>query len=314
MVTTTSVCGIDKGILLEAGTNELEILVFRVGGELYGVNVAKVREVLEFEHVTSLPESHPSVEGMLRVRQEVVLLINLRHYLYGDELANDPKSPGVILLLEFNQQSLAFRVDEVQRIFRVSCNQSCPRPEIGGMMAPVTSIVLLGDKMIQMLDFESVSAHIGLIPRPLEEVAAGGATSSAVTCPIVFAEDSMMISAMIKDELSAAGFTNLRGFADGAAAWNYLKALGDDPGENVLDKVRLLITDVEMPRMDGLTLARRVKEHPVLQSVPVVLFSSLVSRDNEKKGNQVGASAQVTKPRYVELASTIRTLIEQPVA
>ena len=119
--------GINTGILLEAGTNEAEILVFEVGGQTFGVNVAKVKEVLGITKVTALPEGHPSIEGVVRIRQDVVTLIHLGHFLYGDvpEVASD--DGDCLLLLEFNQRPLAFRVNRVHRIYRVSWKATRPR-------------------------------------------------------------------------------------------------------------------------------------------------------------------------------------------
>ena len=181
------------------------------------------------------------------------------------------------------------------------------------MIAPVTSIVLLEGRVIQMLDFESISASVGLQGRgPGSQMEHPVETNKLADAPIVFAEDSRMISEMIKDELAAAGFNNVTGFSDGEQAWNYLSQLAEDTAkEDISQKVASLITDVEMPKMDGLNLTNRVRSHPVLKDVPVVIFSSLISRDNDKKGEQVGAHAQISKPRFDELTDTLRSLISQ---
>lgn len=298
----------DAGILLEAGTNELEILVFFVRGRAYGVNVAKVREVLNIDTVTAIPHSHSAVEGMVRIRNEVVMLIDLGRFLHND--ATEPQPSQRLLLLEFNNQMLAFRVDAVDRIVRASWNQGTPLPDVRGMKSPVTSVVLLPDRMLLMLDFESIAAHVG-VAGTQHSLACHSTQDHAVrSLPIVFAEDSRMISEMLKDELQAAGFTRLQGFPDGKAAWDYLESVVEGADQTkVRDLVAGIITDVEMPRMDGLTLTRRVREHALLKEVPVVIFSSLVSRDNEKKGKQVGASAQVAKPRYQELVLTLESCL-----
>ncbi len=298
----------DKGILLEAGTNEFEILVFYVRGQAYGVNVAKVREVLNVDGVTVVPRSHPAVEGMIRVRNEVVMLIDLGRYLH-DEII-DTNASQRLLLLEFNNQLLAFRVDGVDRIVRASWNQGTPVPETIGIQSPVTSIVLLKERMLLMLDFESIAASVGIAGTQHTRACESKSQAELRTMPIVFAEDSRMISEMIKDELHAAGFTNLQGFPDGKEAWDYLMRQAEGATlDNIRERVAGIITDVEMPRIDGLNLTRRVRENPVLKQTPVILFSSLVSRDNEKKGKQVGASAQVSKPRYQELVQTLEACL-----
>ncbi|MFI4876838.1 MAG: chemotaxis protein CheW, partial [Blastopirellula sp. JB062] len=188
MATVTSK---EAGILLEAGTNEAEILVFQVGDQSFGVNVAKVKEVLEIGEVTSVPHGHPAVEGLAQVRNEVVTLVNLAHFLYeGEEFAQLSNAKDYMLLLEFNSQQLAFRVQRIQRIYRVSWTATMPMPSAPGMNAPVTSIILLDGRLIQILDFESIGnrlGHFGQLDSPLDGFVD---RIDAADCPIVFAEDS----------------------------------------------------------------------------------------------------------------------------
>ncbi|MHC2070361.1 chemotaxis protein [Bremerella sp. T1] len=301
--------GINTGILLEAGTNEAEILVFEVAGQTFGVNVAKVKEVLGVTKVTGLPEGHPSIEGVVRIRQDVVTLIHLGHFLYGDIPEAVSREGDCLLLLEFNQRPLAFRVSRVHRIYRVSWKATRPLPVTAGMNAPITSVVLIDGKLVQILDFESIGAEVaGITDESTTE--ASVTRIDAPDIPVVFAEDSRMISEMIRDHLQDAGFTNIHGFVDGQAAWDYLESLSEDEsGETIRNKVGILITDVEMPRMDGFSLAKNVRMHPVLSQIPVIIFSSLVSKDNQKKGAQVGVDVQVSKPRYGELLEKTRQLV-----
>ncbi|MEW4451936.1 chemotaxis protein [Bremerella sp. JC817] len=307
MTSQASKIGINTGILLEAGTNEAEILVFEVGGQTFGVNVAKVKEVLGITKVTSLPEGHPSIEGVVRIRQDVVSLINLGHFLYGDAEEAASHETDCLLLLEFNQRPLAFRVNRVHRIYRVSWKATRPLPNTLGMNAPITSVVLIDGKLVQILDFESIGTEVAGIS---DETLPGVNRIDAPNIPVVFAEDSRMISEMIQDHLQESGFSNIHGFVDGQAAWEYLEALAEDETvDSILDKVGILITDIEMPRMDGFSLAKNLRMHPVLARIPILIFSSLVSKDNQKKGLQVGVDAQVSKPRYGELVEKARQLI-----
>ena len=308
MTSQASKIGINTGILLEAGTNEAEILVFEVGGQTFGVNVAKVKEVLGITKVTSLPEGHPSIEGVVRIRQDVVSLINLGHFLYGDAPEAVSQNTDCLLLLEFNQRPLAFRVNRVHRIYRVSWKATRPLPNTMGMNAPITSVVLIDGKLVQILDFESIGTEVAGIS---DEASLDGVNRiEAPDIPVVFAEDSRMISEMIQDHLQEAGFSNVHGFVDGQAAWDYLENLAEDESpDTILNKVGILITDIEMPRMDGFSLAKNLRMHPVLARIPILIFSSLVSKDNQKKGVQVGVDAQVSKPRYGELVEKARQLI-----
>ncbi|PQO46995.1 chemotaxis protein [Blastopirellula marina] len=310
MATQSSKLGMNTGILLEAGTNEAEILVFEVAGHTFGVNVAKVKEVLAISKVTGLPEGHRCIEGVVRIRQDVVSLINLTRFLFGEIPESIPNDGDCLLLLEFNQRPLAFRVHRVHRIYRVSWKATRPLPTTVGMNAPITSVVLIDGKLVQILDFETIGAEVaGICEQPAAE-AATCHRIEAPNVPIVFAEDSRMISEMINDHLLEAGFTNVRGFMDGQACWDYLENLTEgETVESIRDKVSILITDIEMPRMDGFSLAKHVRMHPVLAQLPVVIFSSLVSKDNEKKGAQVGVNIQVAKPRYAELVARARDLV-----
>ena len=307
----SSLTHIDTNILLEAGTNEAEILVFRVHGKRFGVNVAKVREVLPVEEVTEIPRSHPAIDGLVRIREAVVPLINLEYYLYDERSTDDSHVPHSMLLLEFNRQSIAFRVELVERIFRVSWTNTLPAPQLGDETSPVTSILRQPEGLVPLLDFESISATIGIGHQHSPVVRAeGGQVVERSQLPIVFADDSRMIAEMVKDSLLEGGYTNLKGFSDGAEAWDYLQELSHSATtETISQKVACVITDIEMPRMDGLTFTRKIRQHPVLAKVPVIVFSSIASKDNEKKGLQVGATAQVTKPRYEDLVAAIAPIL-----
>ncbi len=310
---------LDTGILLEAGTNEAEVLVFRIQGRRFGVNVAKVREVLPIERVTEIPKSHPAVDGLVEIRETVVPLVNLARYLYGDRTGQNDEGGShdggtSLVLLEFNAEQIAFRVEGIERIYRVSWKDTLPAPKLGEDGSPVTSVLRQEAGLVPLLDFESICATAGI----------GNASASRdnvpkVECParaklpIVFADDSQLISAMVKDALVEAGYTNLRGFADGEDAWHYLTSLVDEASDpaGFRRQVACVITDVEMPRMDGLSFIKSIRAHPVMAETPVVVFSSIASKDNEKKGRQVGASAQVPKPRYDELLNTVNQLLGQ---
>ncbi len=312
MSNTVIACGIDTGILLEAGTNELEILVLRAGDSLFGVNVAKVREVLTIDRPTRLPQSHAAVEGTVQIRGQVVELVNLVQFLFGVGEVSRPRPTDKMVVLEFNQDLIAFRLHGVEQIFRTSWNTVQPMPHIRGHKAPVTGIVLREGRLIQMLDFESIGAHVGMSRQLPVRQAAPLPAATRAELPIVFAEDSPLVSEMLQDTLKQAGYLNVTGFVDGQAAWNHLQELSTQgPADELWRRVGVLVSDVEMPRLDGLTLTRRIRDNPLLASLPVVIFSSIVSRDNAKKGQQVGADAQVAKPRYAELASTLERLLTE---
>jgi len=295
-----------SNILLDAGTNEVELLVFRVGSQHCAVNVAKVREARPIEPVTRLPQHPAEIEGVVRVRESLVPVVDLCRYLWG-QLSRDNEADQRHLHLEFNNQLLACRVQAIDRVHRVSWREILPAPAGMGVRTPLTGIVILEGKLVLLLDFESIGAHLGLTGSPhLLPTLAQDTPARGATCPLVFADDSALIRRMLSEALSTAGYTSVRAFVDGQEAWDYLDAVAQQTtAADLRQSVAGVISDIEMPQMDGFTLTRRIREHPVLRDVPVILFSSLISADNVKKGQQVGATAQIAKPRWEELASTL---------
>lgn len=315
MVNAATTTAADPGILLEAGTNEVEILVFKVDGRHCGVNVAKVREVRTHQTPTFLPQAAAAIDGVVRIREAVVPLVNLRQILWGAEAGGEAADTDEHLLLEFNEQMVAFRVQGVDRIHRVSWKDFIPLPQCPGMVAPVTGIILIEGRIVTVLDFEAIGGILGVNGAPHNAAGTDAAPNvSAVRPPLIFADDSPLIRRMLDDALAQAGYEDRRGFSDGQEAWEYLEELarGHSP-ETICEVVASVISDVEMPRMDGLTLTRRIRENRVLKDLPVVLFSSLISKDNEKKGRQVGATAQISKPRWEELTATLVDVLGQVV-
>jgi two-component system chemotaxis response regulator CheV len=299
--------------LLEAGTNEVEVLVFLVGEEHFGVNVAKVREVLPVGDVTAIAGGHDAVDGVVRVRDFVVTVANLERYLYNRETTVEGCTEGRLLLLEFNNEMIAFRVHDVERIYRLSWKDVIPTPDIAATTAPVTSVICLEDRLIPMLDFEAIGAKLGMAAAHAAPKRSDGEANPQADLPIVFVDDSPLVREMLLDELTSTGFNNVQGFNDGQFAWEYLSAVADgSTPEELVEKIAAVVTDVEMPRMDGLSLTRRIKTHPKLKNVPVILFSSIASNVNKNKGHQVGAAAQIAKPNYAELATALSEALEQP--
>ena len=298
------------GILLDAGTNEVEILVFRVGEQHCGVNVAKVRQVHTVEHTTFLPRFPESVDGVIPIRNAVVPAVDLQKYLWGTTQRGE-QTDERHLLLEFNNQLIAFRVEAVDRVHRVSWTDILPVPQGLGKDVSMTGIVHLGGRIITLLDFESIAAELGLsggtqVSKDSTVEAAMGATR----CPLVFADDSALIRRMMEDALGQAGYEDVRIFTDGQEAWDYLQEVArQNTSDSIRQSLSAIITDVEMPRMDGFSLTKKIREDQVLKDLPVILFSSLVSKDNEKKGRQVGATAQISKPKWEELASTLLAVL-----
>jgi two-component system, chemotaxis family, chemotaxis protein CheV len=307
-----SVSGVDTGILLEAGTNEVEILVFKIGNERCGVNVAKVREARMIERAVFLPQYPDSIEGVVCVRDVVVPAVDLCKYLWGSR-ENIDTSQERNLLLEFNERMVAFRVQSIDRVYRVSWKDILPMPQQAGHEVPITGLVLIEGKIVTLLDFESIGAKLGVSGSVEYKVGQNGSAKVEVKeLPLVFADDSPMIRRLMLEALCKSGYKNVRVFSDGLEAWEYLTQLaGENFAEDIQQSVAAVITDIEMPRMDGFHLTKCIRENSVLQNLPVILFSSLISKDNEKKGMQVGATAQISKPRWDELADALLECLQE---
>ncbi len=295
-------------ILLESGTNELEVLVFSLAGQRYGVNVAKVREVIKPVTTASLPGSHAAVDGVFQLREKVIPLVNLQRAL--DLSGSGEGGEGKIIVMEFNDTRVAFLVDTVEQIYRVSWKDVSSAPDGSGLSAaPLTSIAFIDEAMIPMLDFERLVfeiAGVDLFDEP-EQSENEGANRGAVR--ILLAEDSHVMRMLIEKNLSKAGYRNLTLCNDGQQAWDALQENHRDHGE--AGPFDLLITDIEMPQIDGLHLTRRIREHDYWDTLPIIIFSSIVSIDNEKKCRSVGADAQITKPQLGELVSLVDGIMEK---
>ncbi len=296
----------ETNILLESGTNELEVLEFSVGGNFYGINVAKVKEILTMQPITPIPNSHPCVEGMFMPRGDIITVMNLFEIL-GFE--HESSISDMLIITNFNNLHIGFHVEQVMGIHRVSW-KDIVKPDVtintnGTGMA--TGIIKHGEKLILILDFERIVEDIcpETSLRVSEIDALGDRQRSEV--PIIIAEDSPMLSAMIRDSLGKAGYTNLKLCNNGKEAWDMICTLKKNNG--IQYGMKLLITDIEMPEMDGHRLLRLVREDEALKDVPVVIFSSLINEDMKRKGEQLGANAQVSKPEIGDLVHIIDELV-----
>lgn len=295
-------------ILLESGTNELEVVMFQIGTGLFGINVLKVREIINAVDVTPIPNSHPNVEGIIRLRDEVLPVVNLAKVLDIPPSEN-PKNDKFIIS-ELNQIKIAFRVHHVSRIHRISWEQiEKPTDLSAGDQAYAIGIIKLENEMSILLDFEKVVVEIdpksGVNVESLKVLGPRERSSKN----ILVAEDSAVLRQLLIDTLSEAGYKNLRIFENGKEAWEYLSSLSKNETLEPTEEVNLIITDIEMPQMDGHHLTDRIKKDLRLKDIPVIIFSSLISEDLFHKGESVGANAQVSKPEIVSLIQEIDKLV-----
>ncbi len=297
----------DTNILLESGTNELEILEFMVGGNRYGINVAKIREILQYTPAVEVPNADPCIEGIFMPRDEVITSISLSKVLNlpeSDEVKND-----LYIVTYFNNTNAAFHVHSVVGIHRVSWGEVLkPDATLNGQGKGVaTGIVKLDGRLIVLLDFEKIIADISpdtsLKVSDVDELG----FRQRSTKPILIAEDSALLSKLLQDCLKKAGYSNLIVNMDGQEAWDKLTELNKDG--KITDKVKLIITDIEMPRMDGHHLTKLIKSDDKMKVIPVIIFSSMISDELIVKGESLGADAQITKPQIGRLVGEIDKLI-----
>lgn len=296
---------LDQGILLKSGTNELEIILFNLGEESYAINVLKTREIIAPIPITKIPNAHPYIEGIIHLRGELIPVINLAQIVKSRPSQNPENDKFIIA--ELNQIKIALRVDDVDRISRISWEQiEKPNELSGGNQPYATGIVKLDDETLSvLLDIEKIVVEINPeLGGTAENIKVLGKRERS-NKKIVVVEDSGVLRALLKDTLSEAGYENLIFFQNGKEAWEYLESLANNQSVNPSDHVKLILTDIEMPQMDGHHLTLRVKQHERLKEIPVIIFSSLITEDLYHKGEQVGASSQVSKPRIVELIEEI---------
>lgn len=297
----------DTNILLENGTNELEVLEFTVGNSHYGINVAKVKEIVNYQAVTPVPNAHPSVEGIFMPRDVMISVINLANVL------KLPPSPDItqdmLVNTNFNKLNVAFHVHRVLGIHRVSwADIITPDSTINSSDTGIaTGIIKIDGRLIIILDFErivsDISPETGLKVSEVSKFTDRERNAS----PIVIAEDSALLMKLITDSLKKSGYTNITAFPNGQLAWDYLYSLKNKADLN--DYVRCVITDIEMPLMDGHRLTKLVKSDAVLHNIPVVIFSSLINDEMRRKGEQLGADAQLSKPEIGMLVEEIDKLL-----
>ncbi len=294
-------------ILLESGTGEVEILEFIVNDIHYAINVIKVKEILEVDYITKLPNVSSAIAGLTLVRGDVVTLIDMKYVL--EKINNSNIKKMKTILCEFNKLKVAFCVDSIVGIHRIGWD-SIRKPDNIIESSLVIGNITLGDKIIMLLDFEKIVMDInpasGINESRLENVQYKDRSSIKV----VLADDSPMIRRVLNDTLTKAGLKHLRFFDDGQQVLNYLNGLSQSKGENFVQDVHVLITDIEMPQMDGHTLTRRIKEDPILKKLPIIIFSSLITNDLKHKGDSVGADLQLSKPDVDKLVDLIDSLIE----
>ena len=317
----TSMKDIDERTNL-AANSMFELLLFRLGEapgsdrrELFGINVFKVREILVMPEVTVMVNAPPSVMGIANVRGQMIPVINLPQ-IVG---CNPTKGLGILLVTEFARTTQAFAVEEVNEIVRLEWKHVLSAEGHGGGL--VTSIARLdgnaeNTRLAQVLDVEQILRDV--FPAQHQAVQDGDVIPKLQLPPgtvVLAADDSAVARMMIEQGLKAMGVPFIM-TKTGQEAWDRLQAISTDAqaeGKTVRDKIALVLTDLEMPEMDGFTLTRNIKQDARFKSIPVVIHSSLTGTTNESHVKSVGADAYIAKFVAEELANTIRTVLARNV-
>ncbi|MBM7562175.1 two-component system chemotaxis response regulator CheV [Fusibacter tunisiensis] len=296
------------GILLESGTGEVEILHFTVAGVHYAINVVKVKELLQIENISKIPNAHPAISGLSLIRGEMISVVDLLYVLEGEK--NPKVKNGMTLVCEFNKIKVGFAIETVLGINRIGWNM-IHKPDDLTSNSLIIGNINLNDEIIMLLDFEKIVMDInpntGINIDRIKDIE----VKDRSKFKIALADDSPMIRKVLLDTLTRAGFTKLKFFDDGMEALDYLSMLVEKKADGFLEDVNLLITDIEMPRLDGHALTRRIKEHRHLKELPVIIFSSLITDDLLHKGEAVGADAQMSKPEIENLVKLIDQILGQ---
>lgn len=301
-----------------AGTNHLEVLLFNLGtsdatgrNEVFGINVFKVREVLNIPEITSAPEMPDGIEGFVSLRGDMVPIINLQKFCH----MHSKDEPRILMITEYNTHVQGFLVSSVDTIQRLNWEQVKEPPQLiskrlGGL---VTAVAELSDKrLVMIMDVEKVLADAGEF---YDETVFDGIRhiGEHQQYRLLFADDSNIARKQIKKTLDVMGVNHL-GAVNGAEAWQLLSKLADQcdqEGRDITSEVQAVLTDVEMPEMDGYVLTQKIKADPRLSHLPVIMHSSLTAQANQAMGRGIGADAYVSKFQPRELADTLEHFLKR---
>ncbi|MBN2693233.1 chemotaxis protein CheV [bacterium] len=297
----------DQSILLETGTNELSIMELYIGGQSFGINTLKIREVLTYdsEKLTHTPDSTESLIGMYYYRGKAIPVIDMAIEL--KKMAKRGDSRVILVVAEFNQILIGFIFDEVNRIYRLSWKEIKQPPKlIEVYKTKITGIASINKNEVLILDLESIVANIfpktaltadGIITQDIQR-------AKRAKKNLMIVEDSALIRKTILDILIKSGYRNILSFNNGEDAYQQIYAWLKEGNESIKKHVELIISDIEMPQMDGLTLSRIVKKDMNLP-ITLIIFSSLINEQIAVKCREVGADSYISKPQMGELVALV---------
>jgi two-component system, chemotaxis family, chemotaxis protein CheV len=295
------------GILLESGINEVEFLIVSLGEQKYGINVSKVCQILVFDpkQISEIPNQVDEILGVITFREQVISIIDLSMNL---KRRNDVKlNQRLLIITEFNQRRTGFIVDGVERIERVNWSDFEPitGTTCNGLTTSVVGTIRRSEGLVIILDLESILASLDpsmSIDFHSDEI--NKARIARDTVRVLHCEDSIVIQKLVLKVLSNAGFTRIEQVANGAQALELLNKNGKGSFDIVL-------SDIEMPSIDGLTMCRTLREDPRFTGLPVVFFSSMINEQMAAKCRSVGGNAAYSKPQINMIVSAIEDIINK---
>nr|WP_319491464.1 chemotaxis protein [uncultured Desulfobacter sp.] len=303
----------EQGILLESGTNELELLAVLINDQPFGINVAKVQSIQQYDQksLAILPHEVPGVLGMLLYRDKTIPVMDLAQILNIEETIEYERE--IVVVTEFNNSVNGFKVNGVRRIYRISWKDLVPLDQAIGDTNYFTGSVSIEGDQILVIDLEHILSNIFpdlIIEDVSEENLQKNETITRGQLQIIFTDDSSTIRKGVSRALKSAGFSNITEFENGIQTLQHLETNFGN-GEQDLSKV-VLISDIEMPQMDGLTLCKNVKHNSNLKNIFTIMFSSLINKQMIAKCNAVKADNYVTKPETNQLIQLLDELCIGP--
>jgi len=303
----------EHGILLESGTNEMELLAVVIEDQVYGINVAKVKSIQQYDGtlVSELPDTPDGVIGIYQNRGNTIPFLDLTSILKRTHTLEE-NGREIVIFTEFNNCVNCFKVDAVRRIYRLTWDQFIPIDAMLAQTSSVVGTVRIEDEDILVLDLEQIISELfpeQIIEDVRDEIMEQKTEIKRDGIQILFAEDSMLVRKTMMKALTKAGYIHIKEFENGRDCLTYIENNKESLVGGVMPT--LLISDIEMPMMDGLTLCNNVKNQLGLKSIYTIMFSSLINEQMILKCNSVGADQYVTKPESNKLIGFIDEYVLQ---
>ncbi|GGE70124.1 chemotaxis protein CheW [Streptosporangium jomthongense] len=293
------------------GQNRLELLLFRLRGrQIYGINVFKVKEVLQCPKLSSIPNSRAVVRGVAHIRGQTIPVIDLGMAIGLPGIAQEDLPNSFVIITEYNRKTQGFLVSAVDRIMNMNWEDILPPPKGSGKDVYLTAVTKIEDKLAEILDVEKILSEVSPLREDVTEaIVTRSAQRAPGHLPVLVVDDSSVARRQIERCLTAIGMEVITR-NDGRQAYEYLKEITAD-GSKAGDHFSLIISDVEMPEMDGYTLVTRIKTDPALSGLFVMLHTSLSGVFNKAMVQKVGADDFMAKFSPDELAERVMEIIDQ---